>query len=85
MHMRWRNSEGLHLYPASQIARVLSSAKSTVHFTCRKATIDAKSMIELMTLAVEAGQRIKVIVVGEDADEVSFRLARTLSASVSWG
>lgn len=84
MQMQWRHPKGLHLYPACQIARALCSAQSTVQFTCRASTIDAKSMIELMSLAVQVGHRVDVIISGEDADEVMNRLVHALDASVSW-
>lgn len=70
-----RNAQGLHVRPASVIVRILQGCRSSVHFTCRKETVNAKSIMSLLTLAASKNSNILIEAEGEDAEEVLRRLS----------
>lgn len=65
-----RNENGLHMGPSSKIAQLAQSFRCEVTL-CRNGgePVDAKSMIDLLTLAAEKGTVLFVQAQGEDADE----------------
>ncbi len=72
--VRLKNVLGLHARPATMIAKLLQGTVSTVSFTCRKETIDAKSMMSILMLAATKNSLITVVVEGEDADETMVKI-----------
>ena len=64
-----KNALGLHARPATVIARLLQKSKSKVSFTHRKETINAKSIMSVLMLAVGKNGQIIITVEGEDAEE----------------
>lgn len=69
-----KNAQGLHVRPASAIVQILQGSRSKVHFTCRKETVNAKSIMSLLTLAASKNSNILIEVEGEDAEDVMSRL-----------
>lgn len=68
--VRVSNPLGLHARPSSAIARLLQGTKSVVTIHHGKATANAKSVMELLMLAVKQGVTVKISVEGEDAPDV---------------
>lgn len=62
-----RNPKGLHARPASAIVRMLQGSSCDVRFTYRKETINARSIMSLLTLAATRNSTILIEVEGEDA------------------
>ncbi|NGX47294.1 MAG: Phosphocarrier protein HPr [Chlamydiae bacterium] len=62
-----KNPLGLHARPATVIARLLQKSKSQVSFIYRSETIDARSIMSILMLAVGKNGQITVIVEGDDA------------------
>ena len=62
-----RNPQGLHARPASTIVRMLQESRSDVRFTCRKETVNARSIMSLLTLAASKNSTILIEAEGEDA------------------
>lgn len=60
---------GLHARPAAVIARLLRNANCTVRFESDKASIDAKSILEILMLAAKQHTDLTIIAEGEDADK----------------
>ncbi|MGQ0637507.1 MAG: HPr family phosphocarrier protein [Planctomycetaceae bacterium] len=60
---------GLHLVPSSQIVKL--AQKFTCEIRLRKGTrvVDGKSVLDLITLAAEHGEVLKLEAVGADAPE----------------
>jgi len=65
-----KNPEGLHARPAGKLVRILSDTKSTVIINYKGKTVNAKSVLSLLTLGVDPGEEIEVVIEGEDAEKV---------------
>ena len=68
--VRVKNALGLHARPATVIAKLLQRTSSSVSFTYRKETVNAKSIMSLLMLAATKNSIITVVVDGEDAGEM---------------
>jgi phosphocarrier protein HPr len=65
--LRIKNPLGLHARPATVIVRLLQGTRSSVLFTYRKETINARSIMSILMLAATRNSVITVSVEGEDA------------------
>ncbi len=63
-----KNSLGLHTRPAAAIVKLLQPRKSSVHFTHKNETINARSIMSILMLAAKKNSIIEVTVEGEDAE-----------------
>jgi phosphotransferase system HPr (HPr) family protein len=72
--VRVKNPLGLHARPAMMIARLLQGVSSSVVFTRRKETINAKSIMGILMLAATKNSIITVDIDGEDAHETMEKL-----------
>ncbi|HSW73047.1 MAG TPA: HPr family phosphocarrier protein [Chlamydiales bacterium] len=64
-----KNDLGLHTRPATVIVKMLQSYKSSVHFTYKKDTINARSIMSILMLALRKNASIQITVEGDDAEE----------------
>lgn len=69
-----KNRMGLHTRPATTIVKMLQNCKSSVFFTHKKDTINAKSILSILMLAAKKNAKITISVDGEDADQVMAKL-----------
>ena len=69
-----KNALGLHARPATVIAKLLQGSRSTVFFTYRKESVNARSMMSVLMLAATKNSHILIEVEGEDAQEVMAKL-----------
>jgi phosphocarrier protein len=70
------NTLGLHVRPAAELAAAASRFRSTVSVIKDGQTVDAKSSIDLLTLAAGAGTQLVLRADGGDAQEAVDALAR---------
>ncbi|MBM3184053.1 MAG: HPr family phosphocarrier protein [Chlamydiae bacterium] len=63
-----KNSLGLHTRPAASIIKILQPHKSSVCFTYKDATINARSIMSILMLAAKRNAQIVVTVDGDDAE-----------------
>lgn len=63
-----KNSLGLHTRPAAAIVKLLQPRKSSVHFTHKNETINARSIMSILMLAAKKNAVIEIAVEGEDAE-----------------
>ncbi|MBS0625770.1 MAG: HPr family phosphocarrier protein [Verrucomicrobia bacterium] len=63
-----KNSLGLHTRPAAAIVKLLQPRKSSVQFTYKDETINARSIMSILMLAAKKNAMITVTVEGEDAE-----------------
>jgi phosphocarrier protein len=63
-----KNSLGLHTRPAAAIVKLLQPRKSSVQFTYKDETINARSIMSILMLAAKKNSTITVTVEGEDAE-----------------
>ena len=64
-----KNPLGLHARPATIIARLLQQRKASVLFTYGEATINARSIMSILTLAAPQNSQILITADGDDAEE----------------
>ncbi len=63
------NSQGLHARPADLLAREARRWQSRIELVAHSQRVDGKSILEVLTLAAEAGTRLVVEATGPDARE----------------
>jgi phosphocarrier protein len=69
-----KNLLGLHARPATIIAKMLQSSKSQVSICYRKETINARSIMSILMLAVKKNSQLVLEAEGEDAEETMEKL-----------
>jgi len=72
--VRIKNALGLHARPATMIAKLLQGTLSSVSFTYRNETVNARSIMSILMLAATKNSLITVVVEGEDASETMDRI-----------
>jgi phosphocarrier protein len=68
--VRLVNARGLHARPCHAIASAALRFKSSLHITHGGQKVDAKSILDLLTLCAAPGAELELIAEGEDADEM---------------
>ena len=63
------NRQGLHARPADMIARLASRFESRVEIVKEAQRVDAKSILNLLTLGAESGTALVIEATGNDAAE----------------
>lgn len=71
-----KNSLGLHTRPAATIVKLLQPSKSSVQFTHRNETINARSIMSILMLAAKKNSVIEITIEGEDAEKTMENLIR---------
>ncbi|MFZ0566173.1 MAG: HPr family phosphocarrier protein [Chlamydiales bacterium] len=72
--IRVQNELGLHTRPATLIVKMLQGCECEVSFTYKKETIDAKSILNILMLAVQKNGSITIKITGVDAKKTMDRL-----------
>ena len=73
-----QSTEGLHAVLASKLVHLASAYTSNVTLEYADKTVDAKSVLGLMSLAVPPGENVRVQAEGEDAEEAIEEISRLL-------
>jgi len=68
--LKVKNDLGLHTRPATVIVRILQSFRSAVYFTYQRETVNARSIMSILMLAVGKNCSLTITVEGEDAESV---------------
>lgn len=71
-----KNALGLHARPATMIAKMLQGSKSQVAISYRKETINARSIMSILMLAVKKNTQLIIEAEGEDAEETMEKLVK---------
>lgn len=61
------NSQGLHARPADLLAREARKWRSRIELVVDSQRVDGKSILDVLTLAAEAGTRVVIEATGPDA------------------
>jgi len=69
-----KNALGLHTRPATLIVKILQDCRSNVTFTYKNVTINAKSILSILMLALRKNSTIIIGVEGVDARETMNKL-----------
>ena len=72
---RVNNPKGLHLRPAGLLAQMAGRFQSQIELTNDGLTVNARSVLDLLTLVATAGSQLTVTARGEDAQEAVDALA----------
>lgn len=75
-----KNSLGLHTRPAASIVKLIQPRKSSVHFTHKNETINARSIMSILMLAAKKNTVIEITVEGEDAEVTMQHLLNAFDA-----
>jgi phosphocarrier protein HPr len=63
------NRHGLHARPAMQLVETASQFDSAIEVSNGAVTVDAKSIMAVLTLAATKGTVLKIVADGEDASD----------------
>lgn len=72
---------GLHLVPCSLIAQLARRYQCNVRIHKATLTVDAKNVLELMTLNADCGTQLEVSAEGERADEAIAELVKLFQSN----
>ncbi len=71
-----KNELGLHARPAAQLAQEAAKFNSSVKLVLDDMEVDAKSVLDILTLAAAKGRLLTLQAAGEDAEEAVLHLER---------
>jgi phosphocarrier protein HPr len=83
--LKVKNRLGLHTRPAAAIVKLLQPFKSSVSFTCRNETINARSIMSILMLAAKKNTQLTVTMEGEDAAIAMEKLTAAFEAEFGEG
>ena len=72
--VRVKNAQGLHVRPATAIVKLLQPLSSSVSFTHRKETVNAKSIMSILMLAAQKNSWLTITIEGDDAEDTLNKL-----------
>lgn len=75
------NPNGLHARPAALFVQIANKYNACVKLEKNGEVIDAKSIIAILSLGINKGAEVRVIVEGEDAQEAFSELKEFLEKS----
>jgi phosphocarrier protein HPr len=75
-----QNTLGLHVRPSAEFAGTASKFRSRVSVLKDGQTVNAKSSIDLLTLAAVAGTRLMLRAEGDDADQAVEALSKLIDS-----
>ncbi len=74
------NQLGLHARPASQIAREAQAFASSISISGPEQTVDAKSILDVLTLAAGQGSTLEIRASGADAELAVEKISQLFAA-----
>jgi multiphosphoryl transfer protein len=80
-----KNPTGLHVRPAKVFVNTAKQFDSDIRVVHGAKKVNAKSMISLLTLGVESGSQISILVEGEDEDEALAALETAVNTGLGEG
>ncbi len=73
---------GLHLRPAGKLVSLARSFRSEIRVICKGTVADAKSILDLVTLAAECGTTLEIVARGPDAEGAVAALTDLIGAGL---
>lgn len=70
------NRDGMHARPSASFVKMASKFESNIFVEYNGDLVDGKSILELMTLAVGQGGKIKITAIGSDAQHAVQKLGK---------
>jgi phosphocarrier protein HPr len=72
--LKVKNALGLHARPASMIAKLLQGSKSQVALSYKEETINARSVMSILMLAIKKNSVVTLTIEGDDAEDTLTKL-----------
>ena len=72
------NSQGLHARPAALFVQIAQGFDSSVKIEKDGRVVDGKSIIAVLSLGINKGAKVKLIIEGKDAEEAFSQLKNFL-------
>ena len=76
-----RGALGLHARPAAKLAKALNGIKAEVRLGKGGKWVDARSILDVLTLAASGGSKLQIIAEGEEAQQAVETIKHVLEAS----
>jgi len=76
------NPQGLHARPAALFVQIAQGFNSSVKLEKDGRIVDGKSIIAVLSLGINKGAKVKLIIEGEDAEEAFSQLKNFLEKDV---
>lgn len=80
--VRVANEMGLHARPAANLAKRAQDFSAEIHLLAKGREANAKSVLDILSLAAPKGAEITLRARGEDADDAVERLAAYFAANL---
>jgi phosphocarrier protein len=74
------NALGLHARPASQLVQIANRHQCEVHLMKDGASVNAKSIMGVLTLAAARGTKLTVVCEGQDAESAMAAIGALVAA-----
>ena len=71
---------GLEARPVAELVQLASKYESTVHIEAQSKKVNAKSIMGMMTLGLDSGEKVKVTADGKDETDAIREIEKYLSA-----
>lgn len=78
--LKVKNALGLHARPAAMIAKLLHGSKSQVAISYKDETVDARSIMSILMLAIKKNSLVTLTAEGDDAEDVMEKLVAAFEA-----
>lgn len=79
------NLGGLHARPAAELVKLAEEFSSRVTLATEEGSADARSILDVLALAVERGSALKVSATGRDAEQAVDAITALVSRGFSEG
>jgi phosphocarrier protein HPr len=76
-----QHETGLHARPAAQFAKLAKQYKSNISLTRNGKTVNAKSILHILTLSVNKGAEVEITTEGEDEKEALTALTQLVESN----
>jgi phosphotransferase system HPr (HPr) family protein len=73
------NPKGVHCRVANRLIEIVAEHEADVHITDREEPVDCTSILEILSLALVHGSRVRFTAQGPDAHEVAAAIEQLLS------
>lgn len=78
LHIRLSLRDGLHTRPAARVAQTAQQYQSNIVLMSETSEADAKSLLDVLSLAPQPNEKMMILAKGPDANEALLALAHLL-------
>ncbi|MCC7085787.1 MAG: HPr family phosphocarrier protein [Pirellulales bacterium] len=71
---------GIHLRPASLIVGLAKKYQAKIEIVRDRQRVDGRSILDLLTMAIEQGSEVRIEAIGPDAEEAATALAELIAS-----